>query len=98
MVWARSSSSSLRYLPNESTGSPFSRSRGSPRVMIGLTLIAPSINCSSEQAFRVHIDGPRRARVAAEHIDRSVTAQDNVEAPAACASRDVGGQRSQNLD
>src|SRR5688572_24755975 len=37
IVWARSSSSSCRYLPKLSTGNPFRRRRGSPNRAIGRT-------------------------------------------------------------
>ena len=43
MVSVRSSSSSWRYLPKLSTGSPLSRRRGSPRVTMGRTVMAASI-------------------------------------------------------
>ena len=52
IVWARSSSSSWRYLPKLSTGLPLSRRRGSPRRTMGRTLMAAEYRRATAQAGR----------------------------------------------
>src|SRR5688572_31305968 len=97
IVWARSSSSSCRYLPKLSTGSPLRRRRGSPRVMMGWTVIGCGL-WRLEQTFGIHVDRPRHTGVAAKQAERVAAAQHEVETPLAGTTRDVGGQWTQHLD
>ena len=68
IVSVRSSSSSWRYLPKLSTGSPLSRSRGSPRRTMGRTLMTREY---TQQTARSREGRGGRCRACRGRLDRA---------------------------